>query len=109
MGTRTLIAATESAVSTPVMLPRIDTPGAVTVIGASGLSGSEEVQVWIVWEAGGSWERLRDYKDSGALVTITATSGPAFIGSAGLRLGVTKQASSYPVAVYCHVQDGLGS
>lgn len=42
---------------------------------------------------------------AGTGLTITATSGPAKIGTGAMRLGVTKSASNYPVGVYAITQD----
>lgn len=102
---RELIAPTNDAVSEPVPVPRNFFAGAVVVIDGSHLSDSAQILVWKRLTPTGSWERLRDYSNSGALVTITATSGPAKIGTAAMRLGVTKSASDYPVGVYAITQD----
>lgn len=102
---RELIAPTADAVSEPIAVPRNFHPGAVVVIDGSHLSDSAQILVWKRLTSTGSWERLRDYSNSGALVTITATSGPARIGTGAMRLGVTKSASIYPVGVYSITQD----
>lgn len=101
---RELIAPTADAVSEPVAVPRNFFPGAVVVIDGSHLSDAAEILVWKRLTSTGSWERLRDYP-TGTLVTITATSGPAKIGTGAMRLGVTKSASIYPVGVYSITQD----
>jgi len=104
---RELISPTNDAVSEPVAVPRNFFPGAVVVIDGSHLSDAAEILVWKRLTSTGSWERLRDYP-TGALVTITATSGPAKIGTGAMRLGVTKSASNYPVGVYSITQDLAG-
>jgi len=102
---RELIAPTADAVAEPVAVPRNFFPGATVVIDASHLSDSAQVLLWRRLTSAGSWERLRDYSDSGAPVTITATSGPVSIGTGAMRIGVTKSASIYPVGVYAITQD----
>jgi len=103
---RELIAPTFSAVSEPVPVPRNYNPGARVTVQATGLSGADEVQVWTRCTPTGSWEPLRDYKDSGALVKVTAATGPVTINNAAMRLGVTKTAGTgYPVGVYAVTQD----
>lgn len=103
---RELIAPTYDAVSDPVPVPRNFNPGARVTIQATGLSGADEVQLWTRCTSSGSWEALRDYKDSGALVKITASTGPVTINNAAMRLGVTKTAGTgYLVGVYSVTQD----
>jgi len=104
---RELIAPTADAVVEPVEVPRNHNPGARVAIGASLLNGSEEIKLWVRWTADGSWERLADSANSGALVAVT-TSGPVVLRMPSMRLGVTKDATLYAVGVYIATQDLVG-
>ena len=101
-----LIEPTFDAVSTPRGIPRNYAPGAVVTIFGTGMTGSDEIYIWYRSSSTASWERVRDYQNSGALVTITATSGPVTLKNAAMRYGVTKNSGTgYPFGVYAAVQD----